>query len=290
MWQGVPSIGAQTSKPVIAAVKGWCIGGSYVIVQMCDLVVAADNTRFKYPEAQLGFTGGLIASAVARIPHKVAMEFMLLGEDFDAHRALAAGMVNKVVPTGEEEAQAQAWAKILANSAPLVVQGLKEFSMATLNKSPAEAEPLQEINCLASNSVMMAQRAQSIWRKAHLSVHGKVTTAAQSAKNVNGRQTPASLQRHSIKTRTKFLHEKNRLLKGGKMSAAIQFIPIHNIRIAMLRPAARRSDNLFGENAAAGGQSNLPSGPPPKLYQNFPSTIEQTTQQCPAANRTSRYQ
>ena len=139
MWQGVPSIGTQTSKPVIAAVKGWCIGGSYVIVQMCDLVVAADNTRFKYPEAQLGFTGGLIASAVARIPHKVAMEFMLLGEDFDAHRALAAGMVNKVVPTGEEEEQAHAWAKILAQSAPLVVQGLKEFSMATLNKSPAEA-------------------------------------------------------------------------------------------------------------------------------------------------------
>jgi|TARA_B100001564_G_scaffold268960_1_gene230566 enoyl-CoA hydratase/carnithine racemase len=139
MWQGVPSIGTQTSKPVIAAVKGWCIGGSYVIVQMCDLVVAADNTRFKYPEAQLGFTGGLIASAVARIPHKVAMEFMLLGEDFDAHRALAAGMVNKVVPTGEEEEQAHAWANILAQSAPLVVQGLKEFSMATLNKSPAEA-------------------------------------------------------------------------------------------------------------------------------------------------------
>jgi len=139
MWQGVPSIGTQTSKPVIAAVKGWCIGGSYVIVQMCDLVVAADNTRFKYPEAQLGFTGGLIASAVARIPHKLAMEFMLLGEDFDAHRASAAGMVNKVVPTGEEEEQAHAWANILAKSAPLVVQGLKEFSMATLNKSPAEA-------------------------------------------------------------------------------------------------------------------------------------------------------
>ena len=139
MWQGVPSIGALTSKPVIAAVNGWCIGGSYVIVQMCDLVVAAENTTFKYPEAQLGFTGGLIASAVARIPHKVAMEFMLLGENFDAQRALTAGMVNKVVPTGEEESYAQAWAKILAESAPLVVKGLKEFSLATLNKSPAEA-------------------------------------------------------------------------------------------------------------------------------------------------------
>ena len=139
MWQGVPSIGALTTKPVIAAVKGWCIGGAYVIVQMCDLVVAAENTRFKYPEAQLGFTGGLIASAVARIPHKVAMEFMLLGEEFDAQRALAAGMVNKVVATGEEEAHAHTWATILAESAPLVVQGLKEFSLATLNKSPAEA-------------------------------------------------------------------------------------------------------------------------------------------------------
>lgn len=149
MWQGVPSIGTQTSKPVIAAVKGWCIGGSYVIVQMCDLVVAADNTRFKYPEAKLGFTGGLIASAVARIPHKVAMEFMLLGEDFDAHRALAAGMVNKVVPTGEEEEQAHAWASILATSAPLVVQGLKEFSMATLNKSPAEAGAIARDQLLA---------------------------------------------------------------------------------------------------------------------------------------------
>ena len=48
------------------------------------------------------------------------MEFMLLGEDFDAERALSAGMVNKIVPAGEELAAATAWAKILANSAPLV--------------------------------------------------------------------------------------------------------------------------------------------------------------------------
>jgi enoyl-CoA hydratase/carnithine racemase len=40
MWQGVPSIGVGTRKPIIAAVHGWCIGGAYVIVQMCDLVVA----------------------------------------------------------------------------------------------------------------------------------------------------------------------------------------------------------------------------------------------------------
>lgn len=139
MWQGVPSVGATNRKPIIAAVHGWCIGGAYCIVQMCDLVVASANTKFKYPEAQLGFTGGLIASAVARIPHKVAMEFMMLGEDFDAERALAAGMVNKVVPVGEELNAARDWAAILVNSAPLVLETVKQFSLATLNKSPAEA-------------------------------------------------------------------------------------------------------------------------------------------------------
>lgn len=139
MWQGVPSVGVSVSKPVIAAVHGWCIGGAYCIVQMCDLVVASDNTIFKYPEAQLGFTGGLIASAVARIPHKIAMEFMMLGEDFPAERALATGMVNKVVATGTELEEAQKWAKVLAESAPLVLQTTKKFSLATLNQSPAEA-------------------------------------------------------------------------------------------------------------------------------------------------------
>jgi enoyl-CoA hydratase/carnithine racemase len=139
MWQGVPSVGATNSKPIIAAVHGWCIGGAYCIVQMCDLVVASNNTRFKYPEAQLGFTGGLIASAVARIPHKVAMEFMMLGEDFDAERALSAGMVNKVVPAGQELSAAMVWARTLATSAPLVLEAVKQFSLATMNRSPAEA-------------------------------------------------------------------------------------------------------------------------------------------------------
>ena len=139
MWQGVPSVGVEVTKPIIAAVHGWCIGGAYCIVQMCDLVVASANTKFKYPEAQLGFTGGLIASAVARIPHKIAMEFMTLGEDFDAERAQSVGMVNKVVDTGTELQEALQWAKILAESAPLVLETVKTFSLSTLTKSPAEA-------------------------------------------------------------------------------------------------------------------------------------------------------
>jgi enoyl-CoA hydratase/carnithine racemase len=101
--------------------------------------VAADTARFRYPEAQLGFTGGLIASAVARIPHKVAREFMLLGQDFSADRAGEAGMVNRVVPAGTELDAALEWAAILRDSAPLVVETIKRFADETLNQSPAEA-------------------------------------------------------------------------------------------------------------------------------------------------------
>ena len=142
MWQGVPSIGVEVHKPVIAAVQGWCIGGAYVIVQMCDLVVAAENTVFKYPEAQVGFTGGLIASAVARLPHKIAMEFMLLGRDLPAQRAYEVGMVNQVVPNGTQREAAMVYARILARSAPLVVETLKRFALQTMNASPAEAAAL----------------------------------------------------------------------------------------------------------------------------------------------------
>lgn len=139
MWQGVPGVGVQVSKPVIAAVHGWCIGGAYCIVQMCDLVVASETTVFKYPEAQVGFTGGLIASAVARIPHKIAMEFILLGQDLSAQRAYEVGMVNRVTAPGGELEAALDYARVLARSAPLVLKTLKQFSGETLNRSPAEA-------------------------------------------------------------------------------------------------------------------------------------------------------
>ena len=138
MWQGVPGVGVLFDKPVVAAVQGYCIGGACILVQMCDLVVAADDTIFKYPEAQVGFTGGLIAGCAARIPHKIAMEFMLLGRDLGAQRAYEVGMVNRVVPPGEQIGAAMEYAEILAASAPLVVQTIKGLVAETVPRGPAE--------------------------------------------------------------------------------------------------------------------------------------------------------
>lgn len=142
LWQGMPGLGEYLDKPVIAATQGYCIGGAYILVQFCDLAVAADNTIFKYPEAQVGFTGGLIAGCAARIPHKIAMEFMLLGQDLSAQRAYEVGMVNRVVPLGQQFEAAMEYANILANSAPLVLKTIKGFVSQTIPKSPSELSAL----------------------------------------------------------------------------------------------------------------------------------------------------
>ena len=100
LWRCVPTVGIKTEKPVIAAVSGWCIGGGLVMAMMCDLLVAAENARFSYPEGKVGITGGMIAGLAARIPHKIAMEIMLLGEPIDAERAWQAGLANRIAPNG----------------------------------------------------------------------------------------------------------------------------------------------------------------------------------------------
>ena len=133
--------GLDVDKPIIAAVAGHCVGGAYCLVQFCDIAVAAENAIFSYPEAQLGFSGGLIAGLAARLPHKIAMEFMLAGTRFDAKRAYEVGMVNKVVPTGQHIEGAMEYARILVDSAPIVMGVLKGFVRdSVVNRGPSELQ------------------------------------------------------------------------------------------------------------------------------------------------------
>ena len=103
LWRCIPTVGFKTDKPIIAATSGWCIGGGIVMVMMCDLMVSTENTQFYYPEAKLGVTGGMISSLVSRMPHKLAMEMMLLCSKVSAQRAYDVGFVNRVVPNGQHE-------------------------------------------------------------------------------------------------------------------------------------------------------------------------------------------
>jgi enoyl-CoA hydratase/carnithine racemase len=134
----VPNVGVMLAKPLVAAVGGWVVGGGVVLVQMCDLCVAADDARFMFPEAKVGFTGALIAGLAARIPHKVAMELMLLGDEVSAERMYQVGLVNRLVPPGEQLEAAMDYARLLAGNAPLVIGLLRDFAGRIIPKGPAE--------------------------------------------------------------------------------------------------------------------------------------------------------
>ncbi len=138
LWRAIPGIGVEVDKPVIAAVSGWVVGGGLLFVQYADLAVAAETARFVYPEAKVGFSGGLISSLAARIPHKVVMELVLTGDAISAQRAYEVGLVNKVVPAGQHLDAALDYAAKLADNAPLVLSQLKRFIGETLSKGPSE--------------------------------------------------------------------------------------------------------------------------------------------------------
>jgi enoyl-CoA hydratase len=111
-------------KPLIAAVNGPALAGGFEIVLSCDLVVAADSSRFGIPETQRGLmaaAGGLIRLP-KRVSLAIALELAMTGDPIDAERAFALGLVNKVVPAGQLMSEAVGLAERIAANAPLAVR------------------------------------------------------------------------------------------------------------------------------------------------------------------------
>jgi enoyl-CoA hydratase len=138
MWHAVPGMGVDLDKPVIAATSGWVVGGGFVLVQMADMCIASETTRFIYPEAKIGTTAGGVSSVMARMPHKIAMEFLLVGEELSAERAYQIGFVNRLAPKGQHVAMAQEMAAKIAGNAPLIVRALKRLVREAMPKGPLE--------------------------------------------------------------------------------------------------------------------------------------------------------
>ena len=111
-------------KPVIAAINGPALAGGFEIVLSCDLVVAADTSRFGIPEVQRGLmaaAGGLIRLP-KRVPLAIALEMAMTGDPVQADRALALGLVNRVVPRDQVVAEACALAERIGENSPIAVR------------------------------------------------------------------------------------------------------------------------------------------------------------------------
>ena len=101
--------------PMIAAVHGYVLGGGCNLAVSCDMVVAAENAVFGYPEVKLGIAAaGVAPPLVHQIGRKAAFELLVLCDNIDADKALYLGMINRVVPADEVLDTATQMAQILA--------------------------------------------------------------------------------------------------------------------------------------------------------------------------------
>ncbi len=138
------------SKPVIAAVAGWAIGGGHVLHVVCDLTIAAENARFGQTGPKVGsFDGGFGASYLARIVgQKKAREIWYLCDQYNAQEAIEMGLVNKVVPLEKLEETYVDWARKILRKSPLAIRMLKSSFNAELDGQAG----IQE---LAGNSTLL---------------------------------------------------------------------------------------------------------------------------------------
>ncbi len=97
-WHDIP-------KPTIAMVQGACIAGGLMLAWICDVIVASDDAFFQDPVVRMGIPGVEYFAHVHELNPRIAKEFLFLGDRMKADRAYMMGMVNRVVPRDELEAQ-----------------------------------------------------------------------------------------------------------------------------------------------------------------------------------------
>lgn len=118
---------ASVDKPVIAAVQGSALAGGFLLAQMADLCVAAEDAQFGISEARWGRGAPWAAPLPSMIPARVALELLIVAQPISAARAYELGLVNRVVPAAElDDAAAELAAAIVAN-APLSVAAGKRM-------------------------------------------------------------------------------------------------------------------------------------------------------------------
>ena len=130
-------------KPLIAAVNGPALAGGFEIVLACDLVVAAEDAAFGLPEVKRGLfasAGGLLRLP-KRVPLALATEVAITGDTIDAQRALALGLVNRVVAREQVVDEALALAARVAENAPVAVRNSLRMVREAVDLTEEQAWP-----------------------------------------------------------------------------------------------------------------------------------------------------
>jgi enoyl-CoA hydratase len=124
LWDRIRKI----SKPIIAAVSGYCLGGGNELAMNCDIIIASETASFGQPEVNVGIMPG--AGGTQRLTRAVgkqkAMELILTGKAVSADEAYRIGLVNRVVPAESLIDEAKKMANEIASKPPISVRAAKE--------------------------------------------------------------------------------------------------------------------------------------------------------------------
>jgi naphthoate synthase len=148
----------RTPKPFIAMVAGYAIGGGHILHLVCDLTIAADNAIFGQTGPKVGsFDAGYGSSLLARmVGDKRAREIWYLCRQYNAQEAYEMGMVNKVVPLAELEAETVTWAREILTKSPIAIRFIK----AAINAAADGAAGQQQLAGDATMLFYMTEEGQ----------------------------------------------------------------------------------------------------------------------------------
>jgi enoyl-CoA hydratase len=132
--------------PLVALIKGICVGGGLEIAALCDIRVCGASSRFGIPINRLGLVLGLheMQTLYALVGQAVTLEILLEGRVFDAGEAKEKGLVQRVVPDDQVENEAYATARRIADGAPLVARWHKKFMRRLQDPTPISAAEVDE--------------------------------------------------------------------------------------------------------------------------------------------------
>jgi enoyl-CoA hydratase/carnithine racemase len=157
--------GMELFKPTIAAVHGPCIGYGLTGVLFCDFVIASTEAIFCFPEVSIGIP--TIVGAI-RLPQRIgwanAMELLLTGKPVDAQRAKETGLVWKLVEPDQLQEQAQAWARVLTEAAPLAQRATKEVAWRTADMGWIESVRFGEVMRKVVGATDDVAEGMAAWR------------------------------------------------------------------------------------------------------------------------------